>query len=150
MYVKQNPLWYVHSHRTKWNLGYHALQRSLLSTATYVSRQLDKWHWIDFANLSKLLTTLVTASFVSHLGTRSQEKKITILIKFYILLYLNRNICIVSLSLSNCLPTEHNVWNLPLTKKRKKTTAATTTTTNFVLLMSTSCLHVGQGPIRRR
>ena len=36
------------------------LQRSLLSTVTYSSRQLDKWHWINFAYLRKLPTAPIT------------------------------------------------------------------------------------------
>ena len=94
------------------------LQRSLLSTVTYSSRQLDKWHWIDFAYLRKLLTARITMKisdnlsllqnvFVSHCrrdsGYPVGKKNCFQSLKFYILLYLRKNI---------------SVWSFPLWKKQ--------------------------------
>ena len=45
------------------------LQRSLLSTVRYSSRQLDKWHWIDFAYLGKLPTARITMKIFDNLVT---------------------------------------------------------------------------------
>jgi len=130
------------------------LQRSLLSTVTYASRQLDKWRWMDFANLNKLLTTWITMKICDNLvmasfclapplccrDTQSGENyhfNWFRLLKFYILLKKKKLYCF-TFSDANCLLNKTSEVCL---LKRKR---------NIVSLVSTSCLSVGQPVIRRR
>ena len=109
------------------------LQRSLLSTVTYASRQLDKWRWMDFANLNKLLTTWITMKICDNLvmasfclapplccrDTQSGENyhfNWFRLLKFYILL---KKKIVLFYVLWCQLSAKQNVWSLPLEKKKK-------------------------------
>jgi len=100
---------------------------------TYASRQLDKWHWIDFA--SKLFTTqimmkicdnLVTVSFCLAPPLHCQDMRLGKRVDFSCLNFifyfiLEKEHCF---TFSHELSAKHNIWRVRLEKKkkRKKTT----------------------------
>ena len=114
------------------------LQRSLLSTVTRSSRQLDKWHRIDFAYLGKLptaritrkyLITLLRNVFVSHcrrdVGISAWEKKI--------------DFSRLNFTFYSVLEKKHFCLKFAIMEKTTNTMPAHT---------SNSCLPVGQPVIR--